>query len=522
MAQTRVDLRGLALERPDAAAPTRGGRRPWIARYAVPGAILCGFAALLVIAAGEHLLPRRSVTVVPVVVTRAEVQQEGTPLFQAAGWVEPRPTPLDVAALTEGVVEELLVVEGQEVKAGEAVAKLIDVDAKLALRQAETSRNLRKAELLRAEAKLKAARLRLDNPAHLEAALADAQSLLAKTETAKAQIPFLVDSAKARVEYARQNLEGKQAAKDAIAGRLVQEARSDLSEAKAELEELQQRPSHLEREAQALRKKVKALSTQAALLIEESRQLEDAEAQVKAAEARLEEAELAVEKAELALDRTVVRAPVDGRVLRLLAHPGTRVMGLELAAGQSSSTVVELYRPTMLQVRADVRLEDVPLVQPGQPVEIETASSKEPIQGTVLLPTSSANIQKNTLEVKVAIDHPPPAIRPEMLVTATFLAPPQATPQSDEIRERERVLIPRRLVQSEDGEHFVWIVDPDATARRRTVTLGRAGTEELVEAAEGIRPTDKLISSGLEGLEPGARVSIAGEDTTIGLGDARL
>ena len=32
------------------------------------------------------------VKVVPVHVSRAEVQQAGTPLFKAAGWVEPRPT----------------------------------------------------------------------------------------------------------------------------------------------------------------------------------------------------------------------------------------------------------------------------------------------------------------------------------------------------------------------------------------------------------------------------------------------
>lgn len=521
MADKQIDLRELALERPKAEASKRSRRRPWATRYVVPSAVLAGFISLLAIAAGEQLLPRQAVTVVPVLVTRAEVQQEGTPQFQAAGWIEPRPTPINVPALTEGVVEKLRVVEGQEVQAGEAVAQLIDVDARLALRGAETAYKLEKAELERAEAELKAARLRKQNPAHLEAELADAESLLAKTETALAQLPFLIRSSQARLGYARQNLEGKQAAKDAIAGRLVQEAESEFEKAKAELEELQQREPLYEREIEAQRKKADALATQLNLLIEESRQLEDAEARSKAVRAKLEAAELAVEKARLALDRTVVKAPITGRVLTLVAFPGTRVMGLESAAGQSSSTVVELYDPSMLQVRADVRLEDVPLVQAGQPVEIETASAKQSIRGTVLAATSSANVQKNTLEVKVAIHDPPPAIRPEMLVTATFLALPSVSSQAEESEEHERLLIPRQLVESDESGSAVWIVAPDGTARRQAVELVKAGTEELVEAVAGIRPTDKLISSGRQRLRPGMRVTIVGEDATIGFRNSR-
>ncbi len=40
-------------------------------------------------------------------------------------------------------------------------------------------------------------------------------------------------------------------------------------------------------------------------------------------------------------------------------------MGLESTAGQSSSTVVVMYDPQKLQLRTDVRLEDVPMVTPG-------------------------------------------------------------------------------------------------------------------------------------------------------------
>src|SRR5438046_2519026 len=83
----------------------------------------------------------------------------------------PRPTPILVTALAEGVVDKLLVVEGQEVQAGAVVAHLIDVDARLALKAAKADLQLRQAELNGAQAALQAARTNSDKPVHLEAML---------------------------------------------------------------------------------------------------------------------------------------------------------------------------------------------------------------------------------------------------------------------------------------------------------------------------------------------------------------
>jgi Multidrug resistance efflux pump len=284
----------------------------------------------------------------------------------------------------------------------------------------------------------------------------------------------------------------------------------------AELKELQGRQPQLEREAEALRQRRDALARQRELLIDETRQLAEAEAQLKAAQARERQAHLAVQAAQLRLDRMVITAPCAGRVLSLVARPGSRVMGIEPSGEQKASTVITLYDPQMLQVRADVRLEDVPLVQPGQPVQIETASVKEPIYGYVLNATSQANIQKNTLEVKVAITSPPPTIRPEMLVTATFLAPESPGNKQDESQEQERLLVPRQLVESTGEGHAIWIADPSGVAARRTVRLGSAGTDEQVEVVEGLTPTDRLISGGREGLNSGDRIVISAEDGSIG------
>jgi HlyD family secretion protein len=176
-----------------------------------------------------------------------------------------------------------------------------------------------------------------------------------------------------------------------------------------------------------------------------------------------------------------------------------------------------MYDPQMLQIRVDVRLEDVPQVQLGQKARIETASAPDGLDGEVISVTSVADIQKNTLQVKVAILNPPDVIRPEMLGQVMFLAP-ELKGKQEESEDRLRLLVPRQLVSGGEGASKVWVADQRARlAKHRTITLGRAGTEDLVEVTDGLTPTDKLISGGREGLRENERIRIASEDSTLGL-----
>ncbi len=520
MLKAPLDLSQLALDRTPASENVKRTslqhKKRWFSRYALPLGILFGFFALLIAAAGNQLMPARSVTVLPVIVKRAEFQQAGTTLFQAPGWIEPRPTATSVAAMTPGVLDELLVVAGQVVKKNEPIARLVCLDAELHLEQTKNTLAIREGELDRVKAELSAAKVRFENPVHLRAQLADAQSTLAKSETELAKLPFLIEAAESNAKYTLGSMEGKQSAKGALPDNTIAKAVNEHAVASASLQELLIRKPNLEREVSALRVVVKTLERQLELLIEETRQVREAEAKVRSAEAYREEAKLQVRQAELALERCTVRAPMDGRILRLTASPGSRVMGLETTAGQSSSTVVEMYDPQKLQVRTDVRLEDVPMVAPGQPVEITTASSSQTIHGRVLQVTSSANIQKNTLEVKVELLDPPMTVGPEMLATATFLSP-QNDGSRETQRPAERMFVPASLVQSQGSHSFVWIADERSTAQSRPVEIGGKSNDDLVEIRSGLKVTDKLITSGLEGLRNGSRIKLSGDDQKLGL-----
>ncbi|MDX1929271.1 MAG: efflux RND transporter periplasmic adaptor subunit [Pirellulaceae bacterium] len=465
--------------------------------------------------AGRQLLPQHKVSVMSVMVSESTSIQSNTPLFQAAGWVEPRPQAVSVAALAPGVVDELLVVEGQLVERDEPIARLFKTDAALVLRQASANLALRKGELARCEAELKAASIRVEQPVHLEVQLAEANGNLAKIATELARLPFSIEAAKSAESYTKRNWQGKLEAQEGLVGRIVQHAENEHVAASTNLRELIERQPLLQVEVDALQQRVNSIKKQLELLVDEKRQMEEAQAKVDSALATVDEAKVQVEQAQLHLDRMVVAAPIRGRILKLLVSRGARLMGLETNAAQNTSTVAQMYDPSQLQVRADVRLEEVAKVQSGQLVEVRTATTSEVIKGRVLQATSSANIQKNTLEVKVELIDPPESVCPEMLVTATFMSP-KVDSQTNKSIASTGVAIPRSLIEISDRGSFVWIVDGNNRAVHREITLDQTSSGELCRISSGLTPTDKLIVQGKETLTDGMSVKIIGEDKTFG------
>ena len=514
---SHVDLSQLAVTR---TAPTKESlrrRRNFGGRYVLPAIILGAFTSLAIWSLRDSLLPARSVTVTPVIMAQADVQPEGTPLFQAAGWIEPRPTATTVSAQVEGIVEELLVVEGQEVEEGEPLARLIAADAVLALRDAESVSMLREAELDLAQATLAAARQTLKQPVHLEAALAEAEAARAKVTTELRNLPFLLTAAEARASFALKDLEGKRTLGDAIAQRTVQRSQSEHDTAVAGVNELRERSINLEAESKALQQRCEALQRQLELRTAEHRNVAESAASCKAAEARLEQSRVAIDTAKLRLKRMNILSPMRGQVLTLHARPGRKLSGLSPGSESDSSNVVSLYDPTMLQVRADVRLEDVSKVHVGQSAVITLAAMPDELSGEVIGVTSSADIQKNTLQVKVAIIQPPAVIKPEMLVQVSFLAPETLSSEASKTSDPLRQLVPRELVMTSSSGSSVWIADlAQSSARLRSVELGKAGTDLLVEVTKGLTPTDKLIVTGRDELSDGQRIRVMSEDRSLG------
>ena len=518
---TDVDLRELAIDRGGTGQPRIQTRRHVLTRYVLPLGLIFGFLSLVAWASWEIFFPPRAVIVVPVLSTTDEVRQEGTPLFKAAGWIEPRPTPVRVAALAPGVIEKLLVVEDQAVKAGDPVAELVKEDARLARDRVLADLELRQAELDEAKATLAAAETRFKQPVHLKAALGEAEASLAKIETQLKNLPFEIRRAEAVQEATKKDYDGKLAAKGVVAGVEIDIAKSKAASAIAVVDELRDRSESLEKEQAALIQRRDALKTQLELLADEIKAKDEAKAKVRAATARVAQARVVIAEAQLQLDRMSVVSPIDGRVFRLIAHPGARIgSGMTQMAGHDGSTVVTMYRPDMLQVRVDVRFEDIPKVSLNQPVEIDNPALSSLLTGKVLFISSEADIQKNTLQVKVEIPDPPPVFKPEMLVDVTFLAPKQPE-RGLEPSQELKLYVLQQLIHQGDGGSFVWLADQsDGIARKTMVQTGAVGSNGLVEINGDLTISSRIISGGSDGLRDGDRIKVTSEDSSLGTSNA--
>jgi HlyD family secretion protein len=483
-------------------------RRRWLRRRALPLAILACTAGVLAIAARDWLLPATEVSVLPVLVESASMAQADAPsgaAIQAAGWIEPDPFAVIVPALADGVVVEVVALEGMAVAAGDIMARLLDEDARLAMRRAEADLARRRGELSEAEAELIAAQARWDHPINLqrdaqmaEAAFREGSQLLHAHEATERSEQLTLDGM--RVELARnEELLAKGAVAEPVLARmrlLVEAQEAKVKAAGAETHAARDRVARLETDRAAVRRRLE-------LRIDDRRELDIAKARRDQAAATIAEAEAALDEATLRLRRMTIVAPRDGTVLSRNVQAGQVIT--RDASGAPPATAFTLYDPRRLQARVDVPLADAGRVRIGDTAVVETeALPGRAFAGEVTRIVHEANLQRNTLQFKVRLLEPDPLLKPEMLVRARF-----GGSSRDVEGASARVLAPMALLVQADSATFAWVVDGETQrARRIVVTLGAAGPHGLVEVRSGLRPGDRLITSGLDALREGARVRV--------------
>jgi len=220
------DLSSLRID-PRARPNAQGGKK----KRLVIGAVL----AVVVVLLGARVFTVRSARV-EVAVATSSVQEKGTVVLNASGYVTPRRRST-VAAKITGRVEEMMVEEGMKVEAGQVLARIDDADAtrlldtaqaeydvaratiaELEVNYADANRTLRRIERLQGE--------KVSSQQDLDRAQAAVDALKARRALAGEQ----VRSARARIEVARQDVEnctvrapfsGIAVSKDAQVGEMV-------------------------------------------------------------------------------------------------------------------------------------------------------------------------------------------------------------------------------------------------------------------------------------------------------------
>jgi len=454
-------------------------------RKGMPWAMAASALILLILLFGGQFLPAAKVQVESVVTLPTGGKTAGSTgigestgkrnpyaaavLLQASGWFEADPYPYRATALASGVVETVYALEGQKVKAGEPIASLISEDAELRLRMAEAA--------------LGGAR------AALSATQSEYNLSLARSESMRRQI----DVVKAR-----------------------REELLDLANRAEELGPEVLAPQEIIQSRLRLSTQEQAIAAGEAQLREREIESEQLQSQLQVRQGQVVESEVRVSEAALEFERMVIRAPVDGIIQKLMVTPGQKKV--LMADHPESATVALLFQPEFMQARIDVPIADASALVIGQAVLLESEFLRgEALRGYIQRIVGEADLQRNTLQVKVRIGNPPPGLRPDILCRAKFLDAQVGEIESGIEGELVRnsggtrrlvVMVPRTALTEREGRMAkTWVVDEsNRRVERRELQLSGEEEDGYLGVIEGLSPGDRVVVNPSSDLKDGHRI----------------
>ncbi|ELR97141.1 ABC exporter membrane fusion protein [Gloeocapsa sp. PCC 73106] len=314
----------------------------------------------------------------------------------ALGRLEPHGRVIKLAAPTssqENKVAQLLVEEGDLVKAGQVIAIMDSHDRALAsLREAEAQIKVAQAKLAVIQAGAKEGEIEAQR-AEIARLEAERQSELNAQSAVVTRVEQELQNA--QTEYNRYQWlyeQGTISASQRDSEKLTLDTlQKSLQETQANLERIGSTKIEQLNQAKATLNQISEVRT----------------VDIREAEAEIERANGVKLQAEANLAQTIVRSPIDAEVLYIHTRMGETV---------STEGIVEIGQTQQMQVIAEVYQSDINKVYPGQKVRITSSAIPEELRGTVdrvgaqvrrqtvVNIDPSSNIDARVIEVEITLD----------------------------------------------------------------------------------------------------------------------
>lgn len=207
-------------------------------------------------------------------------------------------------------------------------------------------------------------------------------------------------------------------------------------------------------------------------------QLDEAETQYRIARANYTAAKKSIN----------VLAPIEGIISNIHFRKGDNVN-----RGEPIATIVDFSK---LNCKIWVDEKDVSGFYEGLDTRVSWRGYDGNFTGYIDRVAMSANPQRRAFEVEIGIDNKQNKLKPGVLVEV----------RADIFRVEEAVVVPRLLIQEENGKEYVFIIK-DNTAHRVYIRTG-IESGSLVEISEGISPGDLVVIEGQFSLTDQVRVRI--------------
>lgn len=200
---------------------------------------------------------------------------------------------------------------------------------------------------------------------------------------------------------------------------------------------------------------------------------------------------------------TVIRSPIDGRVLERAVEQGEYVTNGFVGDKGAKGYVVTLADLNDLQVELDIAENDFSKVHMGSKAVITTdAFPDRKYEGQLVEISPIANRQKATVQVKVQILHPDDHLRPDMNASVAFLDP--AAPRQQQAAPAS-ITIPASAVRDQN----VFVVSQGKAVRRHVQVSGT--TPRGVHISQGLSGGEDVVINPPANLSDGEKVRVEGD-----------
>jgi multidrug efflux system membrane fusion protein len=217
-----------------------------------------------------------------------------------------------------------------------------------------------------------------------------------------------------------------------------------------------------------------------------------------AASVKVDEANVAAAK--VTLGYTEIRAPLAGRIGRLLIQPGN----LLKANDSNALTVINQIEPIFVNFALPGQLLGRVLVaQKGAPLKAGATMTgvPAPVDGVVAFVDNAVDTTTGTIKLRARFANAEHLLWPGQLVGVSLTLG----------HDQNAIVLPDHAVQNGPDGHYVFVVKPDHSAEQRSVEVARLVQGQAV-IEKGIAAGETVVLDGQSRLQNGTQLKIVAPD----------
>jgi len=214
------------------------------------------------------------------------------------------------------------------------------------------------------------------------------------------------------------------------------------------------------------------------------------EQQLQSDEAAVQQAEAQLRQAQVNLEYTTIQAPFTGML-------GMRQVSLG-AYLKDGDAIVRLRQMNPLYLDFELPQQTIGRIMLGQKANFAVPGLAGEFEGTVTTVDPALDADSRNVHVQVTVPNPKLLLKPGMFAHVRLVVGTKP----------ETLFVPAQAIVPEGDVRYAWVVAPEDKAEQRSVQVG-AYHNNWVEIISGLKPSDRVVTAGVQKLYPGAKLIVA-------------